>query len=98
VNELDLLFPKDEIIDKFLFAAVTGNGALTSLRCPAPFQIARTDDQFVTYFLIIFRRFARPYEVLSKLLERYDFVTTRLKSDPVLSRYAHMRCVTSCAH
>lgn len=55
--------------------------------------MTRIDEQFVTFFLIIFRRFARPFEVLSKLLERYDYVTTRLKSDPVLSRYAHMRCV-----
>ncbi|GAA98387.1 uncharacterized protein L969DRAFT_46314 [Mixia osmundae IAM 14324] len=70
----DVYHSTDEVIDKFLFAAVTGN-----------------DEQQVVLFLIIYRRFAAPAHVLKKLIERYEFVSTRLKSDPVLSRYAHTR-------
>jgi hypothetical protein len=47
----------------------------------------------VTLFLIVFRRFARPYQVLSKLIERYEFVSSRLPTDPLLSRFAHMKSV-----
>ena len=45
-------------------------------------------------FLIVYRRFARPGEVLAKLIERYDYISARLEVEPLLSRYAHMRCVS----
>ncbi|GAA5861524.1 hypothetical protein JCM1840_005398 [Sporobolomyces johnsonii] len=71
---LDLYFSRDDMIDKFLYAAVTGN-----------------DEQYVTLFLITYRRFARPYDVLEKLIERFEFVAGRLKTDPLLSRFAQMK-------
>lgn len=45
----------------------------------------------MTTFLIVYRRFAQPYEVLVKLIERFDFVAGRLKSDPLLSRFAQQK-------
>lgn len=57
------------------------------------------DEQYVTLFLIVYRRFARPYDVLRKLVERFDFVAGRLKTDPLLSRFAQMKfvCFDSCS-
>ncbi|GAA5922388.1 uncharacterized protein JCM15063_003286 [Sporobolomyces koalae] len=71
---LDLFFTRDDMIDKFLFASVTGS-----------------DEAYVTLFLITYRRFARPFDVLEKLIERFDFVAKKLKSDPLLSRFAQMK-------
>ncbi|GAA6001903.1 hypothetical protein JCM10207_002371 [Rhodosporidiobolus poonsookiae] len=71
---LDLYFQRDDMIDKFLFAAVAGN-----------------DETFVTLFLITYRRFARPYDVVEKLIERFEFVASRHKTDPLLSRYGQMK-------
>ncbi|GAA5835240.1 hypothetical protein JCM11251_006655 [Rhodosporidiobolus azoricus] len=71
---LDLYFKREDLIDKFLFAAVSGN-----------------DEQFTTLFLITYRRFARPYDVLEKLIERFDFVASRHKTDPLLSRYGQLK-------
>ncbi|SCV68796.1 BQ2448_917 [Microbotryum intermedium] len=71
---LDLFFSRDDVIDKFLFASVTGN-----------------DETYVTLFLIVFRRFARPFDVLSKLIERFKYVAGRLRTDPLLSRFAQMK-------
>ena len=73
-SALDLHFSKDDMIDKFLFAAVTGN-----------------DEQYVTLFLIVFRRFARPFDVLESLIGRFNFVQGRLKTDPLLSRFAQIK-------
>ncbi|KAK4058071.1 hypothetical protein OIO90_000810 [Microbotryomycetes sp. JL221] len=71
---LDMFFTKEQLIDKFLFATVTGN-----------------DEPFITIFLTVYRRFARPIDVLTKLVERFDFVAARSKTDPLLSRYAQMK-------
>ncbi|GAA5887683.1 hypothetical protein JCM6882_001495 [Rhodosporidiobolus microsporus] len=71
---LDLYFSREDLIDKFLFAAVSGN-----------------DEQFTTLFLITYRRFARPFDVLEKLIERFEFVASRHKTDPLLSRYGQMK-------
>ncbi|GAA5976797.1 hypothetical protein JCM11641_000874 [Rhodosporidiobolus odoratus] len=71
---LDLYFKREDVIDKFLFAAVSGN-----------------DDTFVTMFLITYRRFARPYDVLEKLIDRFEFVASRHKTDPLLSRFGQMK-------
>ncbi len=73
-SALDLHFSKEDMIDKFLFAAVTGN-----------------DEQYVTLFLIVFRRFARPFDVLESLIGRFNFVQGRLKTDPLLSRFAQIK-------
>ncbi|BGO96614.1 hypothetical protein NBRC10513v2_000552 [Rhodotorula toruloides] len=73
-TSMDLFFRREDLIDKFLFAAVAGN-----------------DEQFVTLFLITFRRFARPYDVLERLIERFDFVAQQQQTDPLLCRYGQMR-------
>lgn len=73
-SALDLHYSKEDMIDKFLFAAVTGN-----------------DEQYVTLFLIVFRRFARPFDVLESLIGRFNFVQGRLKTDPLLSRFAQIK-------
>ncbi|GAA5995014.1 uncharacterized protein JCM10292_004489 [Rhodotorula paludigena] len=73
-GSLELFFRREDLLDKFLFAAVAGN-----------------DEQFVTLFLITFRRFARPYDVLEKLIERFDFVASKHASDPLLSRFGQMK-------
>ncbi|GAA5991101.1 hypothetical protein JCM5350_006663 [Sporobolomyces pararoseus] len=73
-SALDLFFTREDMIDKFLYAAVTGN-----------------DEAYVTLFLITYRRFARPFDVLEKLIERFEFVAQKLKSDPLLSRFAQMK-------
>jgi len=52
---------------------------------------SRADEAYVTLFLITYRRFARPFDVLEKLIERFEFVAKRLKSDPLLSRFAQMK-------
>jgi len=57
-----------------------------------------TDEQFVTLFLITFRRFARPYDVLEKLVERFEFVASKMSSDPLLCRFGQMKCVSSSRH
>ncbi|GAA5869990.1 hypothetical protein JCM16303_001864 [Sporobolomyces ruberrimus] len=71
---LDLFFSREDMIDKFLYASVTGD-----------------DEAYVTLFLITYRRFARPFDVLDKLVERFEFVAQKLKSDPLLSRFAQMK-------
>ncbi|KAM0756403.1 ras GEF [Meredithblackwellia eburnea MCA 4105] len=73
-SALDLHFSREDMIDKFLFASVTGN-----------------DETYVTLFLIVYRRFVRPYDVVSKLIQRFEFVAGRLKTDPLLSRFAQMK-------
>lgn len=45
----------------------------------------------MTLFLIVYRRFVRPYDVVSKLIQRFEFVAGRIKSDPLLSRFAQMK-------
>lgn len=79
------------MIDKFLFAAVTGNGKSRLICHKRDCLHLLPDDQYVTLFLIVFRRFARPYDVLVKLIERFDFVAGRLKTDPLLSRFAQQK-------
>ncbi|BGP12723.1 hypothetical protein JCM10213_008861 [Rhodosporidiobolus nylandii] len=73
-SALDLYFRREDMIDKFLFAAVSGN-----------------DETFVTLFLITYRRFARPYDVLEKLIEQFEFIASRHKTDPLLSRFGQMK-------
>ncbi|KAI5476353.1 RAS guanyl-releasing protein 1 [Pseudohyphozyma bogoriensis] len=73
-TSLDLHFSREDMIDKFLFASVTGN-----------------DETYVNTFLIVYRRFARPYDVVSKLIGRFDYVAAKLKTDPLLSRFAQMK-------
>ncbi|KAM0793202.1 hypothetical protein ACM66B_000672 [Microbotryomycetes sp. NB124-2] len=73
-GSLDMFFTKDQLVDKFLFATVTGN-----------------DEQYIIVFLTVYRRFATPHEVLTKLVARFDFVGERSKTDPLLSRYAQMK-------
>lgn len=53
------------------------------------------DESFVNMFLVIYRRFARPYEVLAKLVQRYEYVEAHAGSEPVLAKYAHMKWVSS---
>lgn len=84
------------MIDKFLYAAVTGNGEfylivssfVGTLKLT---PLTRVDEAYVTLFLITYRRFARPFDVLEKLIERFEFVAQKLKSDPLLSRFAQMK-------
>ncbi|GAA5834294.1 hypothetical protein JCM9279_004273 [Rhodotorula babjevae] len=54
-------------------------------------SVAGNDEQFVTLFLITFRRFARPYDVLEKLVERFHFVAGKMASDPLLCRFGQMK-------
>ena len=54
-------------------------------------SVAGNDETFCSLFLVVFRRFARPFEVLKTLVDRFNYVSSRLKSDPLLSRYTHMR-------
>lgn len=56
-------------------------------------ELMPADEAFVAMFLIVYRRFARPGDVLAKLIERYEYISARLEVEPLLSRYAHMRCV-----
>jgi len=72
--DMDLHFDKQVIIDKFVFATVSGN-----------------EPSFVDQFLIIFRRFATPFEVLSALIFRFEFVSQHIERDPLLGRYAHLK-------
>ncbi|KAK4699712.1 hypothetical protein P7C70_g6544, partial [Phenoliferia sp. Uapishka_3] len=95
-SALDLHFSREDMIDKFLFASVTGNGEtrltvgtlgkqrLTKSPCCA-------DEPYVTLFLIVYRRFVRPYDVVTKLIQRFEFVAGRIKTDPLLSRFAQMK-------
>ncbi|KAI9608506.1 hypothetical protein H4Q26_004689 [Puccinia striiformis f. sp. tritici PST-130] len=53
--DMDSHFEKQVIIDKFVFATVSGN-----------------EPSFVDQFLIVFRRFATPFEVLSALISRFE--------------------------
>ncbi|GAA6047337.1 hypothetical protein JCM3770_001894 [Rhodotorula araucariae] len=54
-------------------------------------SVAGNDEQFVTLFLITFRRFARPYDVVAKLIERFDFVASKHQTDPLLCRFGQMK-------
>ncbi|KAG0150260.1 hypothetical protein CROQUDRAFT_88295 [Cronartium quercuum f. sp. fusiforme G11] len=73
-SEMDMHLDKHAIIDKFVFATVSGN-----------------ESSFVDQFLIVFRRFATPFDVLSALITRFEFVSYHLEDDPLLTRYAHMK-------
>lgn len=76
-SQLDIYLSKDDLIQKFLFAAVTGNGTHTSLvvcRGTAwltPFLTIVPDEQHVGVFLIVYRRFARPYEWVARSDDRH---------------------------
>ncbi|KAH9825268.1 hypothetical protein DFH28DRAFT_1077640 [Melampsora americana] len=72
-SEMDLHLDKQTIIDKFVFATVSGN-----------------EPSFVDHFLIVFRRFSTPFDVLSALINRFEFVSYHLEDDPLLTRYAQM--------
>ncbi|KAI7957144.1 hypothetical protein MJO28_004239 [Puccinia striiformis f. sp. tritici] len=72
--DMDSHFEKQVIIDKFVFATVSGN-----------------EPSFVDQFLIVFRRFATPFEVLSALISRFEFVSAHIQRDPILGRYAHLK-------
>lgn len=95
--ELDLYFGREDLIDKLLYAAVTDNGAWLCIgfskekRHAEHLSFSSIDENFVNMFLIIYRRFARPYEVLAKLMQRYEYVEARVGSEPVLAKYAHMK-------
>lgn len=71
---VDLYYEKSVIIDKFVFATVSGN-----------------EPSFIDQFLTVFRRFATPFDVLSALIARFEFVTEHLQTDPLLGRYAHLK-------
>lgn len=91
-SALDLYFSRDDMIDKFLFASVTGNGeSLEQRRRSLADLFSLADEQYVTLFLIVYRRFARPFDVLTKLIERFEFVSDKTKTDPMLSRFAQMK-------
>ncbi|CAH7674344.1 ras guanine nucleotide exchange factor domain-containing protein [Phakopsora pachyrhizi] len=77
-SDMDLHLDKTEIIDKFVFATVSGN-----------------EPSFVDQFIIIFRRFATPLDVLGALISRFEFVSAHLENDPLLTRYAHMKFTTT---
>ena len=70
---------------------------LNPVSCPSFLTDSRltlADEAYVTLFLITYRRFARPFDVLEKLVERFEFVAQKLKSDPLLSRFAQMKSVS----
>ncbi|MBW0490071.1 hypothetical protein O181_029786 [Austropuccinia psidii MF-1] len=73
-GDMDLHFEKEVIINKFIYAIVSGN-----------------EPGFVDQFLIVFRRFSAPFDVLNALIARFEFVSDHLESDPLLTRYAHMK-------
>ncbi|GAA5926467.1 hypothetical protein JCM3775_001026 [Rhodotorula graminis] len=54
-------------------------------------SVAGNDEQFVTLFLITFRQFARPHDVLEKLVERFHFVAGKMANDPLLCRFGQMK-------
>ncbi|GEM06325.1 RAS guanyl-releasing protein 1 [Rhodotorula toruloides] len=54
-------------------------------------SVAGNDEQFVTLFLITFRRFARPFDVLERLIEHFEVVAQQQQTDPLLCRYGQMR-------
>ncbi|EGG12505.1 uncharacterized protein MELLADRAFT_101565 [Melampsora larici-populina 98AG31] len=76
-SEMDLHLDKQTIIDKFVFATVSGN-----------------EPSFVDHFLIVFRRFSTPFDVLSALINRFEFVSYHLEDDPLLTRYAQMNTLS----
>lgn len=51
----------------------------------------KLEPSFVDHFLIVFRRFSTPFDVLSALINRFEFVSYHLEDDPLLTRYAQMK-------
>jgi hypothetical protein len=96
---VDLYYHRDDLIDKFLYAAVAENGASQG-NSPASLisAVDRVDEVFVSNFIIIFRKFARPTEVLNRLLERYRFLDTRMETNNALAQFAQMRCDRPSLH
>ncbi|GAA5980630.1 hypothetical protein JCM10908_001715 [Rhodotorula pacifica] len=53
-------------------------------------SLAGDDDDFVNLFLITFRRFVTPSQVLQQLVDRFHFISEQ-RSETTLKRYGHLR-------
>jgi hypothetical protein len=84
----------DEILDKLLFVSVSGDGG-----CPLSSALFHTvyrptDPVFIQHFFLTFRRFASPRSVLLGMQKRMRQLSQETR-DPLLAKFAQMRCVLS---
>ena len=61
VGQVDIYLSQDDLLQNFLFAAIAGDGGLSALSYDQP-PNSTANDQYINIFLIVYRRFARPYE------------------------------------
>lgn len=63
-SQMDIYLSRDNLVQKLLFAAVAGNGELVSrstIVLGKTDEMGCPDEEFVSSFLIVFRRFETPY-------------------------------------
>ena len=84
----------DELLEKPLFLAVSGDGAC--LPCPtrpsAQLSIGAVDPAFIAEFLLTYRRFTSPRSVVLAMQKRMRWLD-QPSSDPMFACFAQMRYV-----
>lgn len=89
---MDLYFDGHVLIDKFVYAAVAGNGKCRfGYLTGRGLKDGRTDAAFIDAFLIIYRRFATPRDVLTQLLARYELAVGNMSHTTLLSRFVQIK-------
>ena len=81
----------DDLLDKLLFLAVSGDGAPAS-RNICSSLINSTDPTFTVHFLLTYRRFATPRSVLLAMQKRMRQLDNPC-GDPMFACFAQMRFV-----
>ena len=80
----------DELLDKLLFLAVSGDGTILIMTFCDFVLISISDPIFITNFLLTYRRFASPRSVLLAMQKRMRQLDNP-SGDPMFACYAQMR-------
>jgi hypothetical protein len=82
----------DQLIDKLMFLAVSGDGIYICLKLASylSFNLHSSDPAFISRFLLTYRRFATPRQILVSIQTRLRQLEES-PGDPMLACYAQMR-------
>ena len=81
----------DELLDKLLFLAVSGDGMfMPQLECEPVPDVGGLDPAFISHFLLTYRRFAAPRSVLLAMQKRMRQLDNPC-GDPMFACFAQMR-------
>lgn len=84
----------DTLLDKLLFIAVSGDGAVQSIYLTSSSLTLFTDPSFISSFLLTYRRFCTPRSVLLAMQKKMRQLDEP-SGDPMFSCFAQMRYVPS---